>query len=115
MLSSLRKRIDGQGKKYAIKMPFFNLIKNNFPHQFLISSLIRAHRKEYYPILSLAHIGVTQFMSCLNIAFNIKVLDALSVGDGRKKPIPSLLPSQHHYLKSYTIHIKNISTDDNKP
>ncbi|HSO67157.1 MAG TPA: hypothetical protein VLP30_04800, partial [Desulfatirhabdiaceae bacterium] len=28
-------------------------------------------------------------------------MGALSVGDGQKRPIPSLLPSQNHYLKSY--------------
>ncbi|HSO66262.1 MAG TPA: ribonuclease H-like domain-containing protein [Desulfatirhabdiaceae bacterium] len=28
-------------------------------------------------------------------------MGALSVGDGRKRPIPSLLPSQNDYLKSY--------------
>jgi hypothetical protein len=36
-----------------------------------------------------------------NIAFQIKILGALSVGDGLKWPIPSLLPSQNHYLESY--------------
>ncbi|MFZ3046236.1 MAG: hypothetical protein WA151_10000 [Desulfatirhabdiaceae bacterium] len=37
----------------------------------------------------------------LNIAFKIQILGALSVGDGQKRPIPSLLPSQNHYLESY--------------
>ncbi|MFZ3047880.1 MAG: type II secretion system protein [Desulfatirhabdiaceae bacterium] len=36
-----------------------------------------------------------------DIAFKITFLGALSVGDDRKKrPIPSRLPSQNHYLKS---------------
>jgi hypothetical protein len=34
-------------------------------------------------------------------SFPVKILGALSVGDGQKKPIPSLLPPQNHYLKSY--------------
>lgn len=37
----------------------------------------------------------------IDIACQIKILGALSVGDGRKRPIPSLLPSKNHYLKSY--------------
>lgn len=31
------------------------------------------------------------------------MLFLLSVGDGPKWSIPSLLPSKNHYLKSYTI------------
>jgi len=38
-----------------------------------------------------------------SIAFKIKILGALSVGDGQKRPIPSLLPSQNHYLKRDTV------------
>jgi|GEM_PF-3836671 len=38
-----------------------------------------------------------------SIAFKIKILGALSVGDARRRPIPSLLSSQNHYLKSYII------------
>ncbi|HSO67812.1 MAG TPA: hypothetical protein VLP30_08145, partial [Desulfatirhabdiaceae bacterium] len=36
-----------------------------------------------------------------SIPFKTKILGALSVGDGQKRPIPSLLPSQNHYLESY--------------
>ncbi|MFH1148067.1 MAG: hypothetical protein V1736_10230 [Pseudomonadota bacterium] len=35
--------------------------------------------------------------------FQIKLLGALSVGDVRTGTIPSLLPSQKHYLKVYSI------------
>ncbi|MFH1148041.1 MAG: hypothetical protein V1736_10100 [Pseudomonadota bacterium] len=35
------------------------------------------------------------------IDFQIKLLGALSVGDVRTGTIPSLLPSQKHYLKVY--------------
>ncbi|MFH1147731.1 MAG: hypothetical protein V1736_08490 [Pseudomonadota bacterium] len=37
------------------------------------------------------------------IDFQIKLLGALSVGDVRTGTIPSLLPSQKHYLKVYSI------------
>ncbi|MFH1147750.1 MAG: hypothetical protein V1736_08585 [Pseudomonadota bacterium] len=37
----------------------------------------------------------------INIDFQIKFLGALSVGDVRTGTIPSLLPSQKHYLKVY--------------
>ncbi|MFH1146781.1 MAG: hypothetical protein V1736_03655 [Pseudomonadota bacterium] len=37
------------------------------------------------------------------IDFHIKLLGALSVGDVRTGTIPSLLPSQKHYLKVYNI------------
>ncbi|MFH1148588.1 MAG: hypothetical protein V1736_12900 [Pseudomonadota bacterium] len=37
-----------------------------------------------------------------NIDFQIKLLGALSVGDVRTGTIPSLLPSQKHYLKVYS-------------
>ncbi|MFZ3048828.1 MAG: hypothetical protein WA151_23170, partial [Desulfatirhabdiaceae bacterium] len=37
----------------------------------------------------------------LSMAFKINIWGALSVGDGQKRHIPSLLPSQNHYLKSY--------------
>ncbi len=36
-----------------------------------------------------------------HIGFQIKLLGALSVGDVRTGTIPSLLPSQKHYLKVY--------------
>ncbi|MFH1147160.1 MAG: hypothetical protein V1736_05570 [Pseudomonadota bacterium] len=36
-----------------------------------------------------------------DIDFQIKLLGALSVGDVRTGTIPSLLPSQKHYLKVY--------------
>ncbi|MFH1148574.1 MAG: hypothetical protein V1736_12825 [Pseudomonadota bacterium] len=36
------------------------------------------------------------------IDFQIKLLGALSVGDVRTGTIPSLLPSQKHYLKVYS-------------
>ncbi|MFH1146727.1 MAG: hypothetical protein V1736_03370 [Pseudomonadota bacterium] len=36
-----------------------------------------------------------------SIDFQIKLLGALSVGDVRTGTIPSLLPSQKHYLKVY--------------
>ncbi len=39
-------------------------------------------------------------LTAVYIAFQIKILGALPVGDGRQRPIPSLLPSQNHYLKS---------------
>ncbi|MFH1146208.1 MAG: hypothetical protein V1736_00690 [Pseudomonadota bacterium] len=38
-----------------------------------------------------------------DIDFQIKFLGALSVGDVRTGTIPSLLPSQKHYLKVYSI------------
>ncbi|MFH1147772.1 MAG: hypothetical protein V1736_08695 [Pseudomonadota bacterium] len=41
-------------------------------------------------------------MQELGIDFQIKLLGALSVGDVRTGTIPSLLPSQKHYLKVYT-------------
>ncbi|MFZ3047309.1 MAG: hypothetical protein WA151_15485, partial [Desulfatirhabdiaceae bacterium] len=50
-----------------------------------------------YPILK-SH---ANFALVYSIAFQIKILGALSVGDGRKRSIPSLLPSQNHYLKRY--------------
>ncbi|MFH1146100.1 MAG: hypothetical protein V1736_00140 [Pseudomonadota bacterium] len=37
------------------------------------------------------------------IDFQIKLLGALSVGDVRTGTIPSLLPSQKHYLKVYIL------------
>ncbi|MFH1147267.1 MAG: hypothetical protein V1736_06120 [Pseudomonadota bacterium] len=37
----------------------------------------------------------------VSIDFQIKPLGALSVGDVRTGTIPSLLPSQKHYLKLY--------------
>ncbi|MFH1146566.1 MAG: hypothetical protein V1736_02520 [Pseudomonadota bacterium] len=37
------------------------------------------------------------------IDFQIKFLGALSVGDVRTGTIPSLLPSQKHYLKVYSM------------
>jgi len=42
----------------------------------------------------------------VDIAFKIKILGALSVGDGQKRPIPYLLPSQNHYLESYNTPVK---------
>ncbi|MFH1148045.1 MAG: hypothetical protein V1736_10120 [Pseudomonadota bacterium] len=38
-----------------------------------------------------------------SIDFQIKLLGALSVGDVRTGTIPSLLPSQKHYLKVYSV------------
>jgi|GEM_PF-3146429 len=38
---------------------------------------------------------------CYTVAFQIKILGVLSIGDGQKRPISFLLSSQHHYLKSY--------------
>ncbi|MFH1147718.1 MAG: hypothetical protein V1736_08425 [Pseudomonadota bacterium] len=43
-------------------------------------------------------------MPCRDIIdFQIKLLGALSVGDVRAGTIPSLLPSQKHYLKVYRV------------
>ncbi|MFH1147367.1 MAG: hypothetical protein V1736_06630 [Pseudomonadota bacterium] len=42
-------------------------------------------------------------LSGLFIDFQIKLLGALSVGDVRTGTIPSLLPSQKHYLKVYSL------------
>ncbi|MFH1148716.1 MAG: hypothetical protein V1736_13560 [Pseudomonadota bacterium] len=39
----------------------------------------------------------------VTIDFQIKLLGALSVGDVRTGTIPSLLPSQKHYLKVYIL------------
>ncbi|MFH1148685.1 MAG: hypothetical protein V1736_13405 [Pseudomonadota bacterium] len=49
-----------------------------------------------------------------NIDFQIKLLGALSVGDVRTGTIPSLLPSQKHYLKVYSITTK-ITKDTKVP
>ncbi|MFH1148793.1 MAG: hypothetical protein V1736_13970 [Pseudomonadota bacterium] len=52
----------------------------------------------YSPRLYLRHLGETN-----DIDFQIKLLGALSVGDVRTGTIPSLLPSQKHYLKVYSV------------
>jgi len=52
-------------------------------------------------IIQIHDVAQNRSLFVFAIAFKIKILDALSVGDGRKRPIPSLLPSQNHYLKSY--------------
>ncbi|MFH1148584.1 MAG: hypothetical protein V1736_12880 [Pseudomonadota bacterium] len=46
-------------------------------------------------------ISVVRGLHGSTIDFQIKLLGALSVGDVRTGTIPSLLPSQKHYLKVY--------------
>ncbi|MFH1147143.1 MAG: anaerobic ribonucleoside-triphosphate reductase, partial [Pseudomonadota bacterium] len=51
---------------------------------------------------SLPYVTLTPTFSICPIDFQIKLLGALSVGDVRTGTIPSLLPSQKHYLKVYS-------------
>ncbi|MFH1147403.1 MAG: hypothetical protein V1736_06815 [Pseudomonadota bacterium] len=47
-----------------------------------------------------------------DIDFQIKLLGALSVGDVRTGTIPSLLPSQKHYLKVYRVFLHQVKYSD---